>query len=286
MNYRHAYHAGNFADVLKHAVLALVIEHLKRKTASFRVVDTHAGRGVYLLDGKEAARTLEWSKGIARLLGPAASPLPTDAAHRLAPYLAAVRASNTGNALVQYPGSPVIARFLLRPGDRLVVNELHPADAGALRQAFARDARVKVLEIDGWLALKSLLPPPERRGVILIDPPFEAPDELARMAKGVREALRRFVTGIYLLWYPLKAAGFGDELHASLRGTERKTLIAEIWAREPGDVAGLNGCGVAIVNPTYQLDQTLGALLPFLAERLADGTGAGHRLWWLDGHSG
>ncbi len=204
MNYRHAYHAGNFADVLKHVTLALVIEYFKRKDAPFRIIDTHAGAGRYALGSVEAAKTGEWRQGIGRLTGPDAEPLPVAVAQVLAPYLDAVRAQNAGDRLTVYPGSPIIAHRLMRSQDVLVANELHPDDAASLKAAIGRDPRVKLLALDGWMVLKSLLPPKERRGVVLIDPPFEEQGELARLADGLGQALRRFETGVYLAWYPIK----------------------------------------------------------------------------------
>ena len=205
MNYRHAYHAGNFADVLKHAVLALVIEHLKLKPAPFRVIDTHAGVGVYDLGAEEAQKTGEWREGIGRIVS---ADLPPDAAAALAPYLGVVRGLNAQIAregtLTRYPGSPLLARRLMREGDHLVVNELHPEDNIALRKLFGHDPQTKVLELDGWTALKSLLPPKERRGVVLVDPAYEQPGELERLVQGLKEAARRFATGTILLWYPIK----------------------------------------------------------------------------------
>jgi 23S rRNA (adenine2030-N6)-methyltransferase len=286
MNYRHAYHAGNFADVLKHAVLALVIEHLKQKPAPFRVIDTHAGVGLYALDGGPAEKTGEWRQGIGRLCGPDAATLPPAAARHLAAYLAAVAAANAPGRLTCYPGSPRIARILLRPGDRLVVNELHPADGAELARLFARDTQTKVLNLDGWTALKALLPPKERRGAVLIDPPYEAPGELQRVAQGLRGAVARFATGIYLLWYPIKdlkpIAAFHRVLAAD---SHRKLMCVELMTRAARDPDVLNGAGLVVLNPPYRLDAALAELLPFLAERLAAGRGAGHRLAWLEGES-
>lgn len=287
MNYRHAYHAGNFADVVKHAALALVIEHLKQKAAPFRVIDTHAGAGLYALDGGPAAKTGEWRQGIARIYGPDAAPLPAPVALGLAPYLAAVAAVNAPGQLTRYPGSPRIARTLLRAGDRLVVNELHPADGAALAQLFPRDRQTKVLGLDGWAALRSLLPPKERRGAVLIDPPYEAPGELQRLAQGLRSAVARFATGIYLLWYPIKAAPPIAALHRALvTDGHQKLLCVELMIRAARDSDALNGTGLAVLNPPHRLDAALAGLLPFLAERFAAGRGAGHRLVWLAGKQG
>jgi 23S rRNA (adenine2030-N6)-methyltransferase len=282
MNYRHAYHAGNFADVLKHAVLALVIDHLKQKAAPFRVIDTHAGAGLYALDGGPAAKTGEWRQGIARIFGPDARPLPAPVARHLASYLGAVAAENPPDRLTRYPGSPRIARALLRPDDRLVANELHPEDGAELARLFARDRQTKVLGIDGWTSLKSLLPPKERRGAVLIDPPYEASGELQRLAQGLRSAVDRFATGIYLLWYPIKDAKPIAAMHRALVADGyQKLLCVELMVRAARDPEGLNGSGLVVLNPPHRLDAALAELLPFLAERLAVGRGAGQRLVWL-----
>jgi 23S rRNA (adenine2030-N6)-methyltransferase len=278
MNYRHAFHAGNFADVLKHVILAQVIDHLKQKPAPFRVIDTHAGAGRYDLGSDAAQRTGEWRTGIGRLL---AQDVPPAMAEILAPYLEAIRAENGGTLapLARYPGSPAIARHLLRRSDQLVVNELHPDDHAALARAFAGDPQTKVLAIDGWTALRSLLPPKERRGVVLVDPPFEVPGDLSRLAEGLQDAVRRFETGIFLLWYPIKDAKrtrtflsrLGDLGYAKL-------LAAELLIRRPADPDLLNGCGVAILNPPFRLAEKLGTALPYLADRLGSAAGAEGRL--------
>jgi len=286
MNYRHAYHAGNFGDVLKHAALALVIGHLKRKPAPFRVIDTHAGVGLYDLSEGLAEKTGEWRQGIGRLIGPEAAPLPRDLAALLDPYLSAIAAENNGGELRSYPGSPRLARMLLRYQDRLVANELHPEDALRLKELFARDRQTKVLQLDGWIALKSLLPPKERRGVVLIDPPFEQPGELERMVQGLREATARFPTGTYLLWYPIKDPKPISAFHDAIAGLGLpKLLVAELMLRSPRNSARLNGAGIVILNPSYRLDEALRTLLPFFADHLGDGTGAGYRLFWLSGDS-
>lgn len=281
MNYRHAYHAGNFGDVLKHAVLALVIEHLKQKEAPFRIIDTHAGVGLYDLVSMEASKTGEWQDGIGRIW---TESLPVPLRDILAPYLQAVAAENADGALRYYPGSPVIAARLMRRTDRLVLNELHPVDHAELAGRFARDARVKVLALDAWTALKSLLPPKERRAVVLIDPPFEEPGEFARLVSGLAEAHRRFASGVMLLWYPVKdvraLAGFHRELAAL--GLPRM-LKAELFVRRANDPLRLSGTGLIILNPPYRLDEKLGVLLPFLARRLAQAEGWGSSLQWLSG---
>jgi 23S rRNA (adenine2030-N6)-methyltransferase len=282
MNYRHAYHAGNFADVLKHAVLAFVIDHLKRKDAPFRIVDTHAGRGRYALMSAEADKTGEWRAGIGRLVGVESTPLPDTAQRLLAPYLAAVAAENGGHTLSLYPGSPLIAQHLMRTGDTLIANELHPDERTELEAAIGRDRRVKILGLDGWTALKSLLPPKERRGVVLIDPPFEEDGELRRLGDGLTEALQRFATGTFIAWHPIKdpqpVARFRKALAAAV---ERPPLAVELMIRRPTNRDRLNGCGLVVANPPYTLQAALKAALPELTRRMAQDTGASHNLDWL-----
>jgi 23S rRNA (adenine2030-N6)-methyltransferase len=278
MNYRHAYHAGNFADVLKHAVLALVIEHLKGKPAPFRVIDTHAGIGVYDLASEAATKTGEWREGIGRILA-ADAKLPPAAAAALSPYLGVVRALNGDGMLACYPGSPLLARRLMREGDRLVVNELHPEDHAALAKLFARDAQTKVLALDGFTALKSLLPPKERRGVVLVDPAYEVPGELDRLVSGLKEVERRFATGTILLWYPIKDAKPVAAFRKKIGDLGlAKVMAVELLIRKPDDPALLNGAGLIVVNAPFTLSAKLGALLPELARLLAQGPGAAFRL--------
>jgi 23S rRNA (adenine2030-N6)-methyltransferase len=283
MNYRHAYHAGNFADVVKHAVLALVIEHLKLKPAPFRIVDTHAGIGVYDLASEPAQKTGEWREGIGRLIQ---APLSSPAAAILAPYLDVVRRLNPGGwpggELARYPGSPLLARELMRPDDRLVVNELHPEDLNELKRLFAHDPQVKVMDLDAWTALKALLPPPERRGVTLIDPAYEQTGELDRLADGLKEAVRRFATGTFLLWYPIKearpVAAFRSKIVAL--GLPKVTAI-ELMIRGPEDETRLNGAGLLAVNAPFTLSSKLSVLMPVLAHVLEQGSGGGFRIFEL-----
>ena len=279
MNYRHAYHAGNFADVIKHATLALVIEYLKRKAAPFRIIDTHAGSGRYALDSGAAGKTGEWQGGIGRLLGPGAAPLPPPVTRRMAPYLDAVRAQNGGQALRVYPGSPLIARRLMRAQDTLIANELHPEERAQLEAAVARDRRIKVMALDGWTALKSLLPPKERRGIVLIDPPFEEDHELVRLAEGLAQGLRRFATGVYLAWYPIKDPKPVARFHAAVAAIKGPDLLrVELMLRRPTDTDRLNGCGLIVANPPHTLVDELASILPELTRRLGDGSGAHYRL--------
>lgn len=280
MNYRHAFHAGNFADVLKHAVLARLVTYLKRKDKPFRVIDTHAGVGVYDLTGEEAARSPEWRDGIARLL---AADLSREAAALLAPYLDVVRAMNPA-ALTRYPGSPVLVRALLRRQDRLSAIELHPADHGALAAHFEGDPQTRVTRLDGWLALGAHVPPKERRGLVLVDPPFEAPGEFDRLAEGAQKAVRRFAGGLYALWYPRKDGAPVEAFHAALQSAGlAKMLVAELDVREARAASGLSGSGLVLINPPFTLEDELAVLLPDLARILGDGEGTQHSLFWLSG---
>ena len=279
MNYRHAYHAGNFADVLKHVILARVIEHLKLKPQPFRVIDTHAGTGRYDLAGVEAGKTGEWEQGIGRVL---AAQIPAAAESLLTPYLQAVRSLNGEGALRHYPGSPLLARMLMRRGDQLVANELHEIDHNALKALFNNAPDTKILNLDAWTAVKSLLPPKERRGAILIDPPFEMSDEFERLAGAVENALSRFKTGIYLIWYPLKCERAVARLLAKVKSAGApKGLDARLWVSNPDEAAGLAGSGVLVINPPYQLAADLDVLLPVLASLMSQGRGAGYvvRAW-------
>lgn len=281
MNYRHAYHAGNFADVMKHAVLALVVEHLKKKEKPFFLLDTHAGTGMTGLAGEEAQKTGEYGQGIARLLA-AAGPHPA-----LGPYLGAVRALG-GSPLALYPGSPALMAHLARANDRLAFCELHPEDAAALRANFRRDARVKCHEMDGYTALKAMLPPKERRGLILIDPPFEDRGEFDALARALGEATRRFATGTFLLWYPVKDPSVsGAFLERLASDGPPKTLALELHVMAT-DPARMTGSGMIVVNPPFSLTgmgadgkSTIRSLLDWLAITLSQGPGARAREEWL-----
>lgn len=276
MNYRHAYHAGNFADVMKHSALALVIDHMKQKEKPFFLLDTHAGTGLTDLTGEEAQKTGEFHDGIMRIMADAS---PHAA---LAPYLAALaRLGCIGPSPSSYPGSPLIARELARDDDRLAFCELHPEDAASLKALFRRDPQVSVHEMNGYTALKAMLPPKERRGLVLIDPPFEARDEFATLLEGLSDALERWATGTYLIWYPVKDPSVsGAFLDALERNGPAKTMMAELYIRAV-DPARMSGCGLVIVNPPWTLKETLTDLYGWLAEKLAQGAGAWSRVEWL-----
>jgi len=281
MNYRHAFHAGGFADVLKHAVLARILVHLRAKPAAFRVIDTHAGAGRYGLTGDEAMRGGEWRDGIGRLLGAA---IGEEARALLAPYLDAVAACNGGARLSAYPGSPFLVRALLRPQDRLIACELEPVAAAALARNLARDARCKAVAIDGWTALNAYVPPKERRGLVVVDPPFEETSEFARLAQGLETAHRKWPGGTYLLWYPIKEREGPEALARRLRRSGMaKNLRAELSVPVPRGSTRLGACGLIVVNPPWTLAAELEILLPELAAALTGEHGGAHRVDWLAG---
>ncbi len=281
LNYRHIYHAGNFADVVKHVVLARCIDYLKRKPGAFRVIDTHAGIGVYDLSSDEAQKTGEWKDGIGRLI---AAELRGDAAELIAPYLDAVRAANPAGGLTVYPGSPAITRHLLRVQDRLTAIELHPADAARLKHRFAGDFQTRVIELDGWLALGAHLPPKEKRGLVVVDPPFEREGEFDRLVEGLVKACKRWPGGTYLLWYPVKnrksVAAFRDALREA---GIAKILDLSLDIRAPSVPERLDGTGLVVVNPSYRLESEMKTVLPVLARLLGDGKEATWRSEWLAG---
>lgn len=280
MNYRHAFHAGNFADVVKHATLCRVLVHLRAKPTAFRVIDLHAGAGLYDLAGPQAERGGEWHDGIERLR---AARLGAEAASLLAPYLETIVRFNPGTALAHYPGSPLIAQALLRSQDRLVACELEPNEAAALARHLARDYRVKALSLDGWIALRAQVPPKERRGLVLIDPPFERADEFEHLAEAVTAAHRKWATGILLIWYPIKDRSGPELLEKKLRRAGvAKLLRAELAVDGGRDPARLSRCGLIVVNPPWLLHAELAVLLPALAACLSSTPdGASFRLDWL-----
>lgn len=281
MNYRHAYHAGNHADILKHAVLARLILHMQKKDKPFRLMDLHAGIGIYSLAAMEAEKTLEWRDGVGRLYDIGSGRplrLEAEAEALLAPFRQVVAELNGPGALKLYPGSPEFARRLLRPVDRLALNELHPADFETLSRAYGQDRRIGFTRMDAASAIKAQLPPPERRGLILIDPPYEVTDELARVERMVADGLRRFAGGVYAVWYPLTGDGLAAKLEKALRGFKTEFLKAEIRVRKEVAEGGLAGSGLFILNPPWQLDTELAVLLPALRARLAQGPGAGQTL--------
>jgi 23S rRNA (adenine2030-N6)-methyltransferase len=276
MNYRHAYHAGNGADVLKHVVLLALLDHLNRKEAPYCYLDTHAGRGMYPLGAAETQRAGEFRDGISKLLG------AEDAPPAIRRYLDVInRVGVEDGALVRYPGSPALALEVLRLQDRAVLVELHHGEASALKNALYRDRRAQVHERDGHEALLALIPPKEKRGLVLIDPPYEQPDEFDRLEQTLLAATARWPSGVYAVWYPIKhgeaAQRFLNRMAAS---GIRRQLVIELTHERDDLPGGLNGSGMLIINPPYQLEQTLSGSLPWLHLRLSP-TGRGrHRMIW------
>ena len=279
MNYRHAYHAGNFADVVKHMLLTRIIEYLKRKPGAFRVIDTHAGTGLYDLSSEEAQKTGEWRDGIGRLLD---AKLPDDAAALAAPYLDAVRAFNAGHPFRYYPGSPVLTKQLLRGADRLTAIELHPEDCFALRTRFAGDWQVRVIELDGWLAMGAQVPPKEKRGLVIVDPPFEKEGEFKRVVDGLQKAHRRWPGGTYALWYPIKDHNAVTAMREMLKQTGIPKIMDVVFElRQPSPEPRFDGTGMIVVNPPYVLEDELKVLLPALRDVLAEDRSALAETVWL-----
>jgi len=277
MNYRHAFHAGNFADVVKHTILTRIIDYLMRKDAAFRVIDTHAGVGIYDLFGDKAERTGEWRDGIGRVM---AAELPAPVAELLSPYLAAIRAQNPEGDLRYYPGSPFITRHMLREQDRLMAFELHPMDANRLKENFAGDFQTRITQLDAWDIFGTHLPPKEKRGLVLVDPPFEEKGEFTRMVQGLEKAHKRWPGGTYAFWYPIKEP---EEVEAYVKALKRtgipKILRLELTIRAPSAPPRLHGTGMVVVNPPFVLEEEMRKVLPVLAELLSD---EGRGRWSVD----
>jgi 23S rRNA (adenine2030-N6)-methyltransferase len=274
--YRHLFHAGNFADVFKHALLTRLLVALGGKPQPYCYLDTHAGTGRYDLAHEWAWKTREFEHGIGRLWG------RTDIPAALAPYLDAVRSENPRGRLRFYPGSPLIALKLRRPGDRVVLAELNRKDCAELEAAVARSRHVAVHHMDGYQALKAFLPPPERRGLVLLDSSFDRSGEFARIARALKDAHRRWATGMFAVWYPLMAP-------AAMRSFERdakrtgigKVLRLELWVRERNAAAPIPGCGMLVVNPPWKFEAEARSLLDWLWRVLAHDGAGGARVGWL-----
>jgi 23S rRNA (adenine2030-N6)-methyltransferase len=266
MNYRHAFHAGNFADVMKHALLVRILVYLQRKETPLRVIDTHAGIGLYDLAGDEAGRTGEWVEGIGRLQ----EPFGREIEELLTPYRSVIADVRARHGETIYPGSPGILRELLRRQDRGVFVELHPADYEVLSDAYNAVSNLKVMHLDGWTALHALIPPKEKRGLVLIDPPYEKTGELERLGTELLTALKKWPTGVYAGWYPIKDVDAVDEVAARLhQQSERPGLRLELYVDDPRDPTRLNGSGLFVLNPPWSLRKEAEILLPALAERLS-----------------
>ena len=281
MNYRHAFHAGGFADVIKHIVLVRILLYLQEKPAAFRVIDTHAGAGLYELTSDEARRGGEWLTGIARLMQ---ARLSEATATLVKPYLDIIRAFNPERDLKAYPGSPLIARALLRPQDRLTACEIEPKARKRLVEGLRRDAQARVVDLDGWVALPAFVPPKERRGLVLIDPSYEQKDEFERLAEGFTQAFEKWPTGSYVLWYPVKSRRAADKLAQHVAEavgagpSPGKCLRLEFSVAPQAAGAALASAGLLIVNPPWTLLGELKSILPELQKPLGQGGAARFRL--------
>lgn len=282
MNYRHAFHAGNFADVFKHALLTRILLYMVQKPAKMLFLDTHAGVGLYDLKSDAAQRSPEWQQGIARM---AEAELGA-ATELFAPYLQIALQGRSEFHLNVYPGSPYVARQLLRPIDRLVLCELHEQDAADLRENMGRDKRVDVRASNGYAAIKALTPPIERRGLVFIDPPFENPFEWEDIVASVNLALGKWPTGTYAIWYPIKHGREGAELAAALDDTKIKNMLClELLIQEAGasgkhERKGLAGNGMLVINPPYILAEEAEVMLPVMADVMAVGASS-WRVDWI-----
>ncbi len=280
MNYRHGFHAGNFADVVKHAILARALVALARKETPFRYIDTHAGAGRYDLTSDLAARSPEWRDGIARLLR---APLPAPVAELLKPYLEAIGATDAHGVPLAYPGSPALAKALMRRGDRLALCEKNDGERAALVLALGKDARLSIVGTDGYVALNAYVPPMERRGLVLVDPPFEAADERIRLSESMARALKKWPRGCYVIWRPIKDRVDDGALLSSIKSSGLPNILnIELdVGRAPPPVPGLRRAGLVIVNPPFGLADEARALLGFLCPLLARGDGAAVTCEWL-----
>ncbi|MDG9854428.1 23S rRNA (adenine(2030)-N(6))-methyltransferase RlmJ [Pseudomonas nitroreducens] len=276
MNYRHAYHAGNHADVLKHIVLARIFALMARKDTPFAYLDSHSGIGLYDLLGNEASRTGEWESGIGRLWE------RDDVPELLQDYLEVVRALNPDGGLEFYPGSPELARRLTRPQDRVMLNELHPEDGRLLKVNMAGERRISVHQGDGWLLPRAFLPVSEKRGVLLIDPPFEQPDDLERCVTALDEAIGRMRQTVVAIWYPIKDRRQLKRFYQRLEKSSAPKMLRVELCVHPADTADrLNGSGLVIANPPWPLDEELRGLLPWLAQTLAQSEGSSQVDWLI-----
>jgi 23S rRNA (adenine2030-N6)-methyltransferase len=268
MNYRHEFHAGNFADVLKHVFLTRILLYLQAKEKSFRYIDTHAGAGLYDLTGPEAARMSEARDGVIRLLE---APDFSAAGPLLEPYLATVRAFGAPHF---YPGSSLFAQKFLRVGDKAIFCEMLPEAAKSLRRALNQDIRTKLVEIDGYRGLKAFAPPPERRGLVLIDPPYERRDEYERVFDALRTALGKWSGGIFMIWLPVKQPDLVDSFCRAIAALAPDSLRVELQVETPASDKPLARAGLVIVNPPWVLEEEALIILPVLRRLLARGPGA------------
>jgi len=278
VNYRKKTHAGGFADVLKHATLTRIVSHLRDNDTAFRVVDTHAGAGLYDLSSPEVQKTGAWRDGIERLI------FSTISDPMLAPYLDVVRNLNPAGRIVCYPGSPKLVHALLRPRDRLLAIELQSDEADELKALFDGDYQTRIVRLDGWLALGTLLLPQERRSLVLVDPPFEHEGEYDRLVDGLARAYRRWQGCIYCLSYPIRAGAPIADFHTKLGALGIPGILCaelRVWGEE--ESSDLSGSGVILVNPPPPLEAEMKRILPILQKALARSKQARHALIWLSG---
>ena len=280
MNYRHGFHAGNFADVFKHALLARLVVYLGRKETPFRVIDTHAGEGAYDLSADEAQRTGEWRGGVGRLAS--LSDASDEVRTLLAPYLDCLGPLDQEGRPALYPGSPAIVRKLMRPHDRAIFCELRPDAFAALRRRFARDPRIRSIHIDGYLGLGAYVPPKERRGLVLIDPPFEREDEFDAAYGAFTKAYAKWSVGVYALWHPSKSDHEVRRFYARLAASGIRRILRLSFS-VGGKEEGLRSCGMIVVNPPFVFEEEARTILAFLAERLAQGKNASAQIAWFAG---
>ncbi|WP_026878108.1 23S rRNA (adenine(2030)-N(6))-methyltransferase RlmJ [Ignatzschineria larvae DSM 13226] len=263
LSYRHSFHAGNHADVLKHTVQSLIIESLTEKEKAFLYLDTHSGAGRYQLTSAESEKTGEYLEGIARIWATSERP------EILAPYLDVVKKLNSDGELRYYPGSPLLAKALLRSQDQLIMTELHPSDYPRLVEEFARDRRAEVLKEDGFQQLKSKLPPTSRRGFVLIDPPYELKTDYEAVVSGIVEGYKRFATGIYAIWYPVVSRTQINNMVEALRETGiRKILQIELGVQPDSEERGMTASGMIVINPPWKLEAQIQAIMPWLYQTL------------------
>jgi 23S rRNA (adenine2030-N6)-methyltransferase len=278
MNYRHAFHAGNHADVLKHAVLARIVDLLKGKEKPFAFLDAHAGIGVYDLESSQAQKTGEWQSGIGKM----AEPFDGLVEAVLSPYRRVLNAMNADGTQRFYPGSPKLVLDLMRPSDRVIANELHPQDAEILRELVGNDSRLRITSVDATQSVKAELPFAERRGLVLIDPPYEVLNETERVEKTLAFGHRRFATGVFVVWYPVTTEAFAEKFVETLKAIGLPNMLqVELRVKAAFERGGLAGSGLIIVNPPWTLENDLKLLLPALAGRLGLGEWGRGQLNWL-----
>ncbi|MDG3086801.1 23S rRNA (adenine(2030)-N(6))-methyltransferase RlmJ [Vibrio hannami] len=275
LSYRHSFHAGNHADVVKHIVQSLILDSLKQKDKPFVYHDTHSGVGRYDLTHEWSEKTGEYKQGIEKVWQSTSIP------EEVQSYLKAVQNLNEGSDLRYYPGSPRVARAQIRPQDRMVLTELHPSDYPLLQQEFHRDRQVKIFKEDGFQRLKASLPPAERRGLVLIDPPYELAKEYRDVVRAIAQSHKRWATGIYAIWYPVVNRSDIDDMIEGLEGLGiRKILKIELAVSPDTNERGMTASGMIVINPPWKLEQQMKQVLPFLKETIAPVTGS-YKLDWI-----